>query len=68
MGGYYGACNAELMQLELVRNGPFPVGFEVYSDFMAYQGGIYHHTGHHNVLRIHFELLQGISIITQHLG
>ncbi|VDL97390.1 unnamed protein product [Schistocephalus solidus] len=46
VGGYYGACNAELMQLELVRNGPFPVGFEVYSDFMAYKSGIYHHTGH----------------------
>ncbi|KAL7065122.1 hypothetical protein AAHC03_04701 [Spirometra sp. Aus1] len=46
VGGYYGACNAELMQLELVQNGPFPVGFEVYSDFMAYESGIYHHTGH----------------------
>ena len=33
------------MMLELVRNGPFAVSFEVYNDFFNYHGGIYHHTG-----------------------
>ncbi|XP_062522449.1 dipeptidyl peptidase 1-like [Corticium candelabrum] len=43
VGGYYGACNAALMQLELVRNGPFSIAFEVYKDFLTYKSGIYHH-------------------------
>ncbi|XP_041114514.1 dipeptidyl peptidase 1 [Polyodon spathula] len=45
VGGFYGACNEALMKLELVKNGPMGVAFEVYGDFMSYRGGIYHHTG-----------------------
>ncbi|KAL5018530.1 hypothetical protein ScPMuIL_004252 [Solemya velum] len=45
IGGYYGACNEELMKLDLVKNGPVAVSFEVYPDFPSYKGGIYHHTG-----------------------
>ncbi|XP_072026805.1 dipeptidyl peptidase 1-like [Amphiura filiformis] len=45
VGGYYGACNEELMMIQLVKNGPIAVGFEVLGDFMQYKGGIYHHTG-----------------------
>jgi cathepsin C len=48
IGGYYGACNEELMRLALVNNGPLAVSFEVYDDFMNYKSGIYHHTGLHN--------------------
>ena len=44
-GGYYGACNEDLMRLELVKSGPLSVGFEVYPDFMSYKGGVYSH-GH----------------------
>ena len=45
IGGFYGATNDELMRLELIRNGPIAVGFEVLSDFTHYKGGIYRHTG-----------------------
>uniref|UniRef100_UPI00398E39E4 dipeptidyl peptidase 1 n=1 Tax=Pristiophorus japonicus TaxID=55135 RepID=UPI00398E39E4 len=45
VGGFYGACNEVVMKLELVKNGPVSVAFEVYNDFMHYQGGIYQHTG-----------------------
>lgn len=45
VGGYYGACNEELMRLELVLRGPISVSFEVYPDFENYKSGIYHHTG-----------------------
>ncbi|KPP59924.1 dipeptidyl peptidase 1-like, partial [Scleropages formosus] len=45
VGGFYGACNEALMMLELVRDGPLGVAFEVYRDFLNYKGGIYHHTG-----------------------
>ena len=45
VGGYYGACNEAQMRLELVRNGPIAVSFEVYNDFIHYSGGIYNHTG-----------------------
>nr|CAH8851228.1 unnamed protein product [Trichobilharzia regenti] len=48
IGGYYGATNEELMRLELVNNGPFPVGFEVYEDFQFYKQGVYRHTGLHS--------------------
>ncbi|VDQ00540.1 unnamed protein product, partial [Trichobilharzia regenti] len=44
LGGYYGATNEEIMKLELVQNGPFPVGFEVYNDFIFYESGVYRHT------------------------
>jgi len=43
VGGYYGGCNEEFMMLQLVKNGPMAVGFEVYPDFMHYHGGVYHH-------------------------
>ena len=33
------------MRLELVKNGPFAVGFEVTGDFMHYKGGIYVNPG-----------------------
>ncbi|XP_048350174.1 dipeptidyl peptidase 1-like [Sphaerodactylus townsendi] len=45
VGGFYGGCNEALMKLELVKNGPLVVSFEVLPDFTAYKGGIYHHTG-----------------------
>jgi len=45
VGGFYGGCNEELMRIQLVRDGPLSVAFEVYDDFMSYSGGIYHHTG-----------------------
>ncbi|XP_045590304.2 dipeptidyl peptidase 1 [Procambarus clarkii] len=43
VGGYYGACNEEVMLETLVNTGPISVSFEVYSDFSFYSGGIYHH-------------------------
>ncbi|KAH7639818.1 dipeptidyl peptidase 1 [Dermatophagoides farinae] len=43
LGGYFGACNEEAMRIELVKNGPIAVGFEVYKDFMTYRRGIYSH-------------------------
>lgn len=48
VGGYYGASNAPLMQLELVNHGPLAIGFEVYKDFFAYKSGIYHHVFSNN--------------------
>ncbi|XP_047248200.1 dipeptidyl peptidase 1 [Girardinichthys multiradiatus] len=45
VGGFYGGCSETAMMLELVKNGPMAVALEVYSDFMHYKGGIYHHTG-----------------------
>lgn len=33
------------MRIELVKNGPMAVAFEVYNDFMHYKSGVYHHTG-----------------------
>ena len=44
VGGFYGACSEEGMKMELVKNGPFSVSFEVYNDFENYKGGIYQHT------------------------
>lgn len=41
---FYGACNEAIMKIELVKNGPLVVAFEVYDDFFNYKGGIYHHT------------------------
>ncbi|XP_034460815.1 dipeptidyl peptidase 1 [Hippoglossus hippoglossus] len=45
VGGFYGGCSEMAMMLDLVKNGPMAVAFEVYSDFMNYKEGIYHHTG-----------------------
>ena len=33
IGGFYGGCNEELIRIELVKNGPIAVSFEVYDDF-----------------------------------
>jgi len=44
VGGYYGACNEEMMKISLVKSGPMSVSFEVYPDFMHYSGGVYHHS------------------------
>jgi len=44
VGGFYGACNEALMRVELVKNGPLAIAFEVYDDFFGYKGGVYHHT------------------------
>uniref|UniRef100_A0A8C2X3L9 Dipeptidyl peptidase 1 n=1 Tax=Cyclopterus lumpus TaxID=8103 RepID=A0A8C2X3L9_CYCLU len=44
VGGFYGGCSEMAMMLELVKNGPIGVAFEVYPDFMNYKEGIYHHT------------------------
>ncbi|KAH7934088.1 hypothetical protein HPB49_021403 [Dermacentor silvarum] len=49
-GGYYGACNEEVMRLALVHGGPVAVSFEVYPDFQSYSGGVYHHTTLHRQL------------------
>ena len=35
--------DTDAMQRELMANGPFEVGFEVYSDFSAYKNGTYTH-------------------------
>ncbi|XP_055752667.1 dipeptidyl peptidase 1-like [Salvelinus fontinalis] len=48
VGGFYGGCSESAMMLELVKNGPMGVAFEVYPDFMHYKEGIYHHTGLHD--------------------
>ncbi|XP_026867986.2 dipeptidyl peptidase 1 [Electrophorus electricus] len=45
VGGFYGGCSEAAMMLELVRDGPMGVAFEVYPDFKHYKEGIYHHTG-----------------------
>lgn len=75
IGGFYGACNEELMKIELVKNGPLAVSFEVYDDFRFYKGGIYHHTGEvsfhlssifHSVL-CYMEHLRSVTNTT-HLG
>lgn len=42
IGGYYGACNEQLMLANLVQKGPIAVSFEVTNDFLAYKKGIYH--------------------------
>lgn len=43
IGGYYGGCNEELMREAIYNDGPISCSFEVYPDFQAYTGGIYHH-------------------------
>jgi len=41
IGGYYGGSDAELIQQELVNNGPLVMSFEPKEDFMYYKAGIY---------------------------
>jgi len=43
VGGYYGACEADMMMKEIYENGPVSVSFEVYGDFMGYSSGVYIH-------------------------
>ncbi|GAB6031114.1 hypothetical protein CHUAL_007921 [Chamberlinius hualienensis] len=43
IGGFYGACNEEVMKEAIFKGGPISCSFEVYSDFNYYTGGIYHH-------------------------
>jgi len=45
VGGFYGACNDQLMKINLFKYGPIAVAFEVYDDFFHYKSGVYHHTG-----------------------
>lgn len=33
------------MKINLIKNGPMAVSFEVYNDFLHYKGGVYAHTG-----------------------
>ncbi|CAJ0935068.1 unnamed protein product, partial [Mesorhabditis belari] len=37
--------NVEAIQKEILTNGPVEVAFEVYEDFLNYDGGVYVHTG-----------------------
>ncbi|XP_063060825.1 dipeptidyl peptidase 1 [Engraulis encrasicolus] len=53
VGGFYGNCNEAAMMVELVRDGPMGVAFEVYPDFIHYKEGIYHHTGTHTHTHTH---------------
>lgn len=53
--------------LALYQNGPMAVSFQVYDDFMHYQGGVYQHTGitdHFNPFEItnHAVLLVGWGV------
>jgi len=43
IGGYYGQSNPQVMQEEIMANGPISVSFMVYDDFMHYGGGVYTH-------------------------
>jgi cathepsin C len=64
VGGFYGACNEALMKIELVKNGPLVVAFEVYDDFLQYSGGIYHHTFLRDFKNFGFDPFQ----LTNHAG
>ncbi|XP_013792052.1 dipeptidyl peptidase 1-like [Limulus polyphemus] len=63
VGGFYGACNEELMRIQLVKNGPLAVGFEVYNDFMYYSSGIYHHTGLKDTLNFFEETNHAVLLV-----
>lgn len=63
VGGFYGACNEELMRIQLVKNGPLAVGFEVYNDFMYYSSGIYHHTGLKDALNFFEETNHAVLLV-----
>jgi cathepsin C len=64
VGGFYGACNEALMKIELVKNGPLAVSFEVYDDFLKYSGGIYHHTYLRDEINFKFNPFE----LTNHVG
>ena len=66
VGGYYGACNEELMMEKIVTHGPISVSYMVYSDFRNYEGGIYHHTGikgHFNPFEVKYLECSDIIIV-----
>lgn len=41
VGGFYGACNEELMKREIFLNGPVAVAAEVPDNLSAYAGGVF---------------------------
>lgn len=43
VSGYTSFTNEMAIKNDLVENGPIHTGFQCYSDFMNYKGGIYHH-------------------------
>lgn len=68
---FYGASaygvkdNVEAIQKELMTHGPLEIAFEVYEDFLNYDGGVYVHTagklgGGHAVKLIGWGIEQGI--------
>jgi hypothetical protein len=65
IGGYYGESTPELMQEEIMANGPIAVSFEVYDDFMNYAGGVYTHqfTQHLSSSFNPFELTNHVVVI-----
>jgi len=42
VGGYYGACNEELMMRDLIENGPMVLAFEAPPALFSYHKGIFH--------------------------
>lgn len=62
VGGYYGACNEELMLQALATTGPISVSFQVYDDFYSYSSGIYYHTGFKNDFNP-FELTNHVVLV-----
>ncbi|KAK8728870.1 hypothetical protein OTU49_008838, partial [Cherax quadricarinatus] len=63
VGGYYGACNEELMLVTLVENGPLSVSYMVYDDFSSYSGGIYHHTSFKNQFNPFVEVNHAVLLV-----
>lgn len=43
VGKFYGGCNEPRMREALIKRGPIAVSFQVYTDFVHYGGGVYHH-------------------------
>lgn len=43
IGGYYGASNAQKMQIEILKNGPIAVNILTLPDFGYYEKGVYYH-------------------------
>nr|BAN20372.1 cathepsin B [Riptortus pedestris] len=40
----YSLRNIELIQRDIMKNGPVEASFTAYQDFMTYKSGVYHHT------------------------
>ncbi|KAL3683056.1 hypothetical protein R1sor_001078 [Riccia sorocarpa] len=43
VSAYYLSSDPEILKMELYKNGPIEVAFEVYEDFAHYKSGIYQH-------------------------